>query len=233
VPLTRFRFLGLGRKRYDHNHCRPADLDRACVGEKPGPGGYSAPQHARARERDKPVSKGSSTWFAPPPIRRALRVQDPRVSDVTDPSTTTGVPTTTQPVIPGPATGRWRWVAALAGALVVSLAVAPVGPLPFYTTPLILGLTYLAAAAAAGRQATLWAPGLIITAWGGAVLLVLSRTLNADFAAVAITALGVGATAAALLGRRGFRVDGIAVGAGSTASCWVCGSWPIWPACPR
>lgn len=133
------------------------------------------------------------------------------MSDVTDPSTTTGAATTTEPRTPGSATGRWRWVPALAGALVVSLAVAPLGPLPFYTTPLILGLTYLGAAAAAGRQATLWAPGLIITAWGGAVLLVFSHTLNADFPAVAVTALGVGATAAALLGRAGFRVNGIAI----------------------
>lgn len=133
------------------------------------------------------------------------------MSDVTDPSTTTGAATTTEPGTPGSATGRWRWVPALAGALVVSLAVAPLGPLPFYTTPLILGLTYLGAAAAAGRQATLWAPGLIITAWGGAVLLVFSHTLNADFPAVAVTALGVGATAAALLGRAGFRVNGIAI----------------------
>lgn len=93
----------------------------------------------------------------------------------------------------------------------VSLAVAPVGPLPFYTTPLILGLTYLAAAAVGGRRATLWAPGLIITAWGGAVVLVFSHTLDADFTAVAVTSLGVGATAAALLGRAGVRVKAIAV----------------------
>ncbi|MBN9098179.1 MAG: hypothetical protein J0I49_08725 [Pseudonocardia sp.] len=133
------------------------------------------------------------------------------MSDLTDPSTTA---TDTTALDPGPrmsATGRWRWLPALVGALVVSLAVAPVGPLPFYTTPLILGLTYLTAAAVAGRQATLWAPGLIITAWGGAVVLVFSHTLDADFTAVAVTSLGVGATAAALLGRAGVRVEAIAV----------------------
>lgn len=133
------------------------------------------------------------------------------MSDITDPR-----PTATDATAPGPgprvsATGRWRWVPALVGALVVSLAVAPVGPLPFYTTPLILGLTYLAAAVVGGRRATLWAPGLIITAWGGAVVLVFSHTLDADFTAVAVTSLGVGATAAALLGRAGVRVEAIAV----------------------
>ncbi|SDY04731.1 hypothetical protein SAMN05661080_02126 [Modestobacter sp. DSM 44400] len=133
------------------------------------------------------------------------------MSDITDPGMTTGAAATTDPGNPVPAPGRWRWVPALVGALVVSLAVAPVGPLPFYVTPLILGVTYLAAAVVGGRSATLWAPGLIITAWGGAVVLVFSHTLNADFAAVAVTALGIGATAAALLGRVGFRMDAIAV----------------------
>lgn len=41
----------------------------------------------------------------------------------------------------------------------------------FYYTPLIVGLTYLAAAAVAGRRGALWAPGIITTCWGIAVLL--------------------------------------------------------------
>lgn len=42
--------------------------------------------------------------------------------------------------------------------------------------------------------------------------LVFSQTVHADFASVAVTALGIGATAAALLGRAGVRVDALAVG---------------------
>ncbi len=62
-----------------------------------------------------------------------------------------------------------------------------------------------------GRSATLWAPAAVITAWGAAVVLVLSGTVDADFTAVAVTALGIGATGAALLGRAGFRVDALGV----------------------
>lgn len=111
-----------------------------------------------------------------------------------------------------PATRRRRWVPVLVGALVLALAVEPVGGLPFYSTPLILGLVYLAAAAVGGPHATLWAPGVVITFWGAAVVAVFSDTITADFTAVAVTALGVGATAAALLGRLGFGVDPLAVG---------------------
>ena len=111
-----------------------------------------------------------------------------------------------------PATRRWRWVPVLIGAIVVSLAGDPAGVLPFYATPLILGLTYLAAAVAGGRSATMWAPGLVITVWGAGVVAVFSDTITADFTSVAVTALGIGATAAALLGRIGFRVDALAVG---------------------
>jgi len=110
-----------------------------------------------------------------------------------------------------PATRRGRWVPVLLGATIVSAAGDPVAALPSYATPLILGVTYLGAAAMGGRGATLWAPGLVITVWGAAVVLVFSHTLDADFTAVAVTALGVGATGAALLGRIGFRVDALAV----------------------
>jgi hypothetical protein len=105
----------------------------------------------------------------------------------------------------------WRWVPVLVGAVVETVAVAPIGPLPFYLTPLVLGLTYVAAASVGGRHATLWAPGMVITAWGAGVVLVFSQTLHVDLAPVAVTALGGGAVAAALLGRAGFRVDALAI----------------------
>lgn len=122
--------------------------------------------------------------------------------------------TETTPTTPStaPATRRWRWVPVLLGAIVVSLAGSPVDVVPFYATPLILGLTYLAAAAMGGKDATLWAPALIITVWGAGVVAVFSETIDADFTSVAVTALGIGATGAALLGRFGFRVDPLAIG---------------------
>jgi len=94
---------------------------------------------------------------------------------------------------------------------VVSLALKPVGPVPFYFTPLVLGLTYLAAAATTGRQGTLWRPGCVITLWGVAVALEFSHTTHADFTSVAVTALGAGATIAALLRRVGVRTDPLAI----------------------
>ncbi len=130
---------------------------------------------------------------------------------MTDSSTETTPTRQTRPTT-APATRRWRWVPVLLGAIVVSLAGPPVDVVPFYATPLILGLTYLAAAAMGGRDATLWAPGMIITVWGLSVVALLSDAVTGDFTAVTVTALGVGATAAALLGRFGFRVEPLAIG---------------------
>lgn len=61
-------------------------------------------------------------------------------------------------------------VALIAGALVMEFVIQQ-HVLKFYYTPLIVGLTYFAAAFAAGRKGALWAPGIVTTCWGVAVLL--------------------------------------------------------------
>ena len=50
----------------------------------------------------------------------------------------------------------------------------------FYYTPLIVGLTYLGAAATAGRKGALWAPGIVTSCWGIAVLLGVHRVVTID-----------------------------------------------------
>lgn len=49
----------------------------------------------------------------------------------------------------------------LAGALALELLVAQ-GSLRFYWTPLILGIAYLAAAAAGGRRGSYWATACVL-----------------------------------------------------------------------
>ena len=67
--------------------------------------------------------------------------------------------------------GRHRAaVALLVGALLMELLIQQ-QTLRFYYTPLIIGLTYLAAGAVNGRRGALWAPGIVTTCWGVAVLL--------------------------------------------------------------
>lgn len=101
---------------------------------------------------------------------------------------------------------------ALVGGLVLAVAVAPVGPWPFYVTPLVIGCTYLLAAAVGGRQATFWGPGCVLTAWAVGVVLEFSGVVTADFTAVTIVGLGVGGVIAALLSRLGIRIPALAVG---------------------
>lgn len=107
---------------------------------------------------------------------------------------------------------RWRWVVFLVSGLVLAVAVAPVGPWPFYVTPLVIGCAYLLAAAVGGRRGTLWGPGCVITTWALAVVLEFSKAVTADFTAVTIVGLGVGGVIAALLARLGIRVTTLALG---------------------
>ncbi len=97
------------------------------------------------------------------------------------------------------------------GAIVLAVLVQPIGSRPFYWVPLVTGLTYLLAAAVGGRTAALWAPGLVVTTWGIAVILILGRTVDVDFAAATVTALGAGATLAVLLQRAGFAVSALGI----------------------
>lgn len=108
---------------------------------------------------------------------------------------------------------RRRGIALLIGAVVLALVVQPVGSAAFYWVPLVSGLTYLLAAASGGRRGALWAPGLMLSFWGAAVVLVLGGTTHVDFASAAVTGLGAGAVAAVALSRVGFAVDAFGIAA--------------------
>jgi len=69
------------------------------------------------------------------------------------------------------AVARHRSALALLVGAALMLGLIQTGQVRFYYTPLIVGLTYLGAAAVAGRRGALWAPGIITSLWGVAVLL--------------------------------------------------------------
>jgi len=100
----------------------------------------------------------------------------------------------------------------LVGAAVVAVALAPVGPARLFWVGLMLGVTYLVAAAVRGRGGPLWAPALVLACWGGAVALWFTGHLREDFTAVAVAGLGVGAVLAALLPRVGVVASPVAIG---------------------
>lgn len=66
----------------------------------------------------------------------------------------------------------------IGGALLLLLVQFKV--VTIYYTPLFIGLTYLAAAATAGRRGALWAPGFVTTCWGIGVLLGREKVVTID-----------------------------------------------------
>ncbi len=89
--------------------------------------------------------------------------------------------------------------------------IEPVGSAQLYWMPLIIGVTYLIASAVGGRTGGLWVPGLMVTFWGLADVLVLSGTWHIDFASAAITGIGVGAVLSLGLVRLGLPVNPTAI----------------------
>lgn len=102
---------------------------------------------------------------------------------------------------------------ALAGGAVALELLLARGDTPFYWTPLVIGLAYLAAAALGGRTGGHWATASVLCGWGLAVVWAGSGQPDLDIAGLYLAGAGIGGTAGLLLGRAGFDVDplGIAV----------------------
>jgi len=114
-------------------------------------------------------------------------------------------------VTPMPGSRRiGRGLALAAGAVALELLVVR-GDTPFYWTPLIVGLAYLAAAASGGRDGGYWATATVLCGWGLAVVWAGSGSPDLDFAGLYLAGAGAGATAGLLLGRAGFEVAPLGV----------------------
>jgi hypothetical protein len=100
----------------------------------------------------------------------------------------------------------------LAGALFLVFVVAPDDG-RFYWTPLTIGLAYLGAAIAGGRDGGHWATACALTGWGAAVVLAGAARPDLDVSGLYLTGAGLGAAAGLLLQRAGFSVNpmGLAV----------------------
>ena len=109
---------------------------------------------------------------------------------------------------------RARGIALVVGALLV-LALVETEVLAYHWFPALVGLTYLAAAAAGRSRGTLWGPGFVITSVGLAAALWLRDGRTGDsfqLLALAVMALGLGGVLAALLGQlRGFSISAMSV----------------------
>lgn len=116
--------------------------------------------------------------------------------------------------IPGAQRAR-QGVLLIAGAGALELLVAR-GSLEFFWTPLVLGLAYLAAALAGGRNGSYWATAPVLVGWGGVVVWL--NELKPDVSAPAAYAfgMGLGVLLAAAVARTGQRVD--LLGCGVTAA---------------
>ena len=109
---------------------------------------------------------------------------------------------------------RARGMALVAGAA-VTVALVESGAIARYWFPVLVGLTYLAAAAVGRSRGTLWGPGFVITTVGIAAALWLRDGRSGDsfqLLALAVMALGLGGVLAALFAQaRGFSLSAMSV----------------------
>jgi hypothetical protein len=107
----------------------------------------------------------------------------------------------------------------LLGALALE-ALIERGSTPFYWTPLIIGLSYFAAAVAGGKGGGHWPTACVLIGWGAVVVWIAgARPADIDPGGAYLVGVGAGVLVAGVLLRRGFKVDvvglgGAAVGAG-------------------
>ena len=92
------------------------------------------------------------------------------------------------------------------GAVALEVLVAR-GSTPFYWTPLIIGLAYLAAAAFGGRTGGHWPTATVLCGWGLAVVIAGSARPDLDTAGLYLAGAGVGASVGVVLSRAGFEFE--------------------------
>lgn len=102
-------------------------------------------------------------------------------------------------------------VALIVGAVALYALVR--GPLDFFWTPLIIGLSYLVAALLGGRHGGHWPTALVLVGWGLAVLARQRGVVDVDTAGAYLVGAGLGALAAAAVDRAGFDADPMGVAA--------------------
>jgi hypothetical protein len=114
------------------------------------------------------------------------------------------------PTAPAPARPRAEATALLAGAALTALLI-DVARLGYHWLPLLLGLTYLAAALAGRSRGPLWAPGLVLASVGATIGVWFEAGRSGDdylLVPLVALALGLGGVLAGLLAER----DGLRMG---------------------
>lgn len=94
----------------------------------------------------------------------------------------------------------------LVGAFLLAFAVGGESS-RFYLVPGALGLIYLAAALAGGRNGSYWATALVLVGFGSAVVIDQRTSLGLASDGLELIGAGLGAVLGALLARKGFAVD--------------------------
>lgn len=107
----------------------------------------------------------------------------------------------------------------LAGAFVLALVLSD-DPRRFFWVPLGLGLVYLAAALAGGKDGGYWATAVVLVGWGAAVVFVREARPELDLAGLYLLGAGLGAMVGVVLARRGWAVDPLGL-AGTVALAGV------------
>jgi hypothetical protein len=108
---------------------------------------------------------------------------------------------------------RKRGTALIVGGLTM-IVLVETGLLAFYWVVLMVGLTYLAAAAASGSRGSLWAPGLMLSIAGLAIALWLQDGRppgTLQFLGLTVTALGTGGVVASFLTTAGYDITAMSV----------------------
>ncbi len=116
----------------------------------------------------------------------------------------------------------------LVGAVALALLVD--GTVAFFWTPLILGLTYLAAAGAGGPKGGYWATACVLTGWGLAVVYAgEARPTDLDPSGLYLLGAGLGAVVGVFLARRGFAAGALGLTATVAAAGLILAISPAAP----